>query len=212
MKKGKTLNLCSIFAAVFLLVMGLGTAPKAQAASVVFDWQNGVLDSVAGTFTFDVLVGDIAGLIDLDGWNIKFDITRFTSPGTTFSFHDINIQTDPNYVFFGINDGYLSTIADLNPGDPHKGYRFSASDIVGMGQPSVVNPEGKILTRLVLDDVKFCDWFTITMDGFNTFFADSTFDIEFMPGTYEVHVVPIPGAALLLGSGLLCLIGIRRKK
>ena len=105
-----------VLVTVFLLIMGLGVAPRAQAAGVLFDWENGQLDSGAGTFTFDILVGDITGLANLDGWQLEFCITRMGGPGDPFSFNFIDISGDSEYVFLGDSFDWVNQISDLGGG------------------------------------------------------------------------------------------------
>ena len=200
-----------VLVTAFLLIMGVGFAPRAQGASVLFDWQNGDLDSVARTFTFDILVGDISGLSDLDGWQLDFDITRMGGPGDPFSFGFIDIYGDSDYVFLGDSFDWENQINDLGGG---ANYNFFGGDLTNSGNG--VTPGsggvGLLLARIVLDDVEFCDWFTITMNIPDAFFFDSGPGFEVLSGTYDIHVVPIPGAVWLLGTGLACLIAIRRRR
>jgi len=210
MMKGRFIK-TGILVTAFLLIMGVGFAPRAQAACVIFDWENGVLDSGARTFTFDILVGDIIGLADLDGWQLDFDITRMGGPGDPFSFHYIDISGDSDYVFFGDSFDWGNDINDLGGG---ANYNFFGGDLTGSG--GGVTPGsggvGSLLARIVLDDVDFCNWFTITLNSGFSFFFDSGSGLQELGGTYDIHVVPIPGAVWLLGTGLLCLIGIRRRR
>ncbi len=202
-----------VLVAAFLLIMGLGMTPRAQAASVLFDWENGVLDSGARTFTFDVLVGDMTGLADLGGWQLDFDITRRDS-SDTFSFNFIDISGDSEYVFFGDTFDY-QVVLDPEPSDPNSDtYNLFGSDLTNSGAGVVPGsgPVGLLLARIVLDDVEFCDWFTITLNLPDSFLLDSGSGLELLSGTYDVHVVPIPGAVWLLGTGLACLIAIRRRR
>lgn len=210
--KSKSFRSMGIPIAVFLLIAGLAFAPRAQAASVVFDWENGVLDSGARTFTFDILVGDIVGLPDLDGWQLDFDITRQGGPSDSFSFNfvDFSVTPDADYVFLGNSFDYDGVITDLSGGSLNN-YNLFIGDLTANGL-GVAGPEGMVLATIILDDVEFCNWFTINLDPAGSFFFDSAGVLGALTGSYDIHVVPIPGAVWLLGTGLLCLAGIRRKR
>ena len=194
------------------LVMGAGLTSQAGASSVIFDYQHGILDEVAGTFTFDVLIRDIGALGNLEGWQLDFDITRLTDPGTPFSFHfDPLVVDNPDYVFYANSYEYDIIITPDNPPNV-AGYKLFGGDLTedGLG---VLDPEGKLLATLILDEVKYCDWFLIEIDHAGSFFENyPDYDFESLSGTHEIHVVPIPGTVLLLGSGLIGFVGLRRKR
>lgn len=208
MMKGRFIK-TGVLVTAFLLIMGFGAAPKAQAASVIFDWENGFLDSDAGTFTFDILMGDLTGLANLDGWELDFNITRMGGPGDPFSFHYVDISGDSEYVFFGDTDSWQNIITDEGGGAE---YNFFGGDLTGSGSGVIPGMDGVgfLLARIVLDDVEFCNWFTITLNS--GLFFDSGSGLEIIEGSYDIHVVPIPGAVWLLGTGLACLIAIRRRR
>lgn len=209
--KNRFLSMAVFIVVGLVLVLGAGPAFQAKASSVIFDYENGVLDSVAGTFTFDILVGDIGPLADLDAWNLEFNITRQApDAGVPFSFNTkskADTINNPNYVFFG-NSGDWDMVITGGPST----YNAFGGDLTvdGAGKE---NPEGLMLATLILDDVKYCDWFDINVLPANSFFLDSNGDPDSIAcGLVEVHVVPIPGALWLLGSGLVCLIGLRRDR
>lgn len=193
------------------LVMGAGLTSQAGASSVIFDYEHGTLDSGAGTFTFDVLVGDIGALGNLEGWQLDFDITRLTDPDRPFSFHfDPLVVDNPDYVFYGNSYEYDIIITPDNPPNVAD-YNLFGGDLTADGS-GIVDPEGKLLATLILDEVKYCDWFLIEIDAGYSYFENSDYEWEPLSGTYEIHVVPIPATVLLLGSGLIGLVGLRRKR
>ena len=198
--KNRFLTMAVFLVLSLVLLLGAGPASQAKASSVIFDYENGVLDSGAGTFTFDILVGDIGSLANLDAWNLEFNITRKTDPGVSFSFNTetkSGTVTNSNYVFFG-NSGDWDFIITGGPST----YNAFAGDLTidGLGQS---NPEGLMLATLILDEFKFGDYFYIDVLQANSFFLDSAGNID--------SIVPIPGALWLLGSSLVCLIGLRRR-
>ena len=192
-----------------LFVLGAGLISPAKASSVIFDDDSGVYDPVLDTFTFDILVGDIGPLDNLDAWNLEFNITRQTDPGDPFSFSTdtkADIITKPSYVFAGNSSDWQFIIT----GGP-AAYNAFAGDLTvdGLGTS---NPEDLLLATLILNNVKAGDIFDVEIIAANSFFLDSDGDLDsIVSGLVEVQVVPIPGALWLLGSGLVCLIGLRRK-
>lgn len=208
--KNRFLSMAVFLIVGMVLVLGAGPASQARASSVIFDYENGVLDSGAGTFTFDILVGDIGPLDNLDAWNLEFNITRQApDAGVAFSFNTeskADTINNPDYVFFG-NSGDWDFVITGGPAT----YNAFAGDLTvdSMGKS---DPEGLMLATVILDDVEFCDWFDIDVLAANSFFLDSDGDFDSIPdGRFEVHVVPIPGALWLLGSGLIALVGFRRR-
>jgi hypothetical protein len=196
--KGKALIL--ILAAVLIFPVA------ADSAAVVFD--NGVLDAAAGTFTFDILMGGVT-LDDVVAWSLSFDISRRDS-NDSFSFDfDPDAVSDHNYIYFGNSDDYYVKIEDVS-GVGHT-YSFigddSAADFSG---DYIANG---LLARITLDDVAYGDWFTIDLEAVNSFFEATDFSIDYIqPLDYDIQVVPIPAAVWLLGSGLVGLAAVRRRK
>jgi hypothetical protein len=197
-----------------LLVLGAGLAVQVQAATVIFDYEHGTLNEDAGEFTFDVLVGDISDMPNFGGWQLTLGITR-QGEDLPFSFHfDPDIVKDPDYVLHGNSDQYIAYITPPQPPSA-SAYQFLGGDIHDEqnGSIPIADAEGKILARLTLDEVEYCDWFVIEiLDSGQSVFMDS--ELNMYPievGTKLVHVVPIPPALILLGSGLIGLIGLRRR-
>ena len=191
---------------ILLLAAVLIFPVAADSATVVFD--NGVLDASAGTFTFDILMGGVT-LDDVVAWSLSFDISRRDS-NESFSFHfDPDAVSESNYVFYDNSFDYFLEIDDIS-GDGTT-YSFigddSGSDLSGNYQPN------GLLARITLDDVAYGDWFAIDLEAVNSFFEATDFSIDYIqPLDYDIHVVPIPAAVWLLGSGLVGLAAVRRRK
>jgi hypothetical protein len=192
---------------ITFMVLLLVVPASVNASSVIFDDVNGVYDGALREFTFDIVLGDIGPLVDVDGWNLVFDITRQGS-AATFSFtFDPAVPTYANYVLGSSFDYGVTITPDVASS---AAFNFFGGDTTTDGS-GTYNPGG-VLARLTLDDVDPLDLFDIVLDGANSFLFDSNFDIDSITTLgAEVQVVPIPAAAWLLGSGLLALVGLRRK-
>ena len=183
------------------------------------------------TFSFDIKIGDIGGLVNLDTWSLGVELTP--TPGARFA--GVSDQNAPNYVFPPINSDFQAfsfsssaiAVTDLwddrpdpfNDNIPQDPYR--PTDVVD-----------KLLCTLTvnLDDASAGDVYNIGLfdTGWTMFmdFPDSNWDpvnekyIAFVQNTedpvfdqaYSFQVVPIPGAVWLLGSGLIGLLGLRRRR
>ncbi|MBU1055702.1 MAG: PEP-CTERM sorting domain-containing protein [Proteobacteria bacterium] len=210
-KSNSFIKLTLIFSFLMMLIMGASPGSQATAMmaapSVIFDYMNGDLDAPSSTFTFDVLIDNIM-LSNLKEWNLAFTITRNSDPGVPFSFHYAAITTDSNYVFAGNSNGYQ---IDINPPSA-TATQFSLLGHDATNSGSVTDTTGKLLARLILDEVQYQDSFIITIDPVNSFFIDSGNNYSYMESdVYDVNVVPIPSTLLLMAGGLLGLLISRRK-
>jgi hypothetical protein len=196
-----------------LLVLGLGLFTQVNAAELKFDYENGQL--VGDEFTFDILVADIDPLANLDLFQIDFRVYRddggIMAP---FTFDvDMGIGADPNYVFYNDSFAYSAFVTPPPPG-PAQEFEASVADLTNSGN-GVTDAVGKTLARITLDHVQYCDWFIFEVFDSSVFSDNAQNDIFLAGGNYQVHVgpvVPIPGAFMLMASGLLGLVGFSRRK
>lgn len=161
-----------------------------------------------GSFTFDVIIDDLGGLPNIDG----FDLMLALTPQTNAEFQ-ITDFTTPNsaYVFSGDSDGILYTPI----GNP---YILGVGDITGSGSGvAATDAIGSLMATIGIDvtSANFCEWYTVSIhDGVPSQIIDTDLNpspITLAGGNYSFHVVPIPGAIWLLGTGLIGLVGLRRK-
>lgn len=189
----------AIVMGVFLFLLGTG-----YAATVSFSGPS----EVVGIFDFDVFIEDIGTLENLDGWGLGLEMT---GPGEA-KFVTATGDLDPRYVFFGNSDDFYVGVPD-----PKK--IVMADDTADMN--GVTDVVGKLLATVIVDvsDATFCEDYTIDVidDPRFTYFIESRDvggeeDVNVAASNeYRFHVVPIPGTLLLLGSGILGLIGLRKR-
>lgn len=157
-------------------------------------------------FEFDVFVDDIGTLANLDYWNLRLGITPMDN--ATFV-GAADVRTDPSYVFFGDADDYLVSLVPP--------YTITIANNTASGAGAAV-AGGELLATVSIDataalpgsiyDINIMDLGTWTFFGDN----DIGFDADVvLAAPYQFEVVPIPAAVWLLGSGLLALVGLRRK-
>ena len=196
MKRAKVKELflvTAIVMVVFLFLLGTGYAATVSISGP---------SEVEGIFEFSVFIEDIGELVNLDGWGLGL---AMTGPGNA-EFVTATGDLDSRYVFFDNSDDFYVGVPD-----PIK--IIMADDTANMeGEADVV---GKLLATVTVDaGNKFCEEYTIdVIDDFRiTYFIDTeSVEEGVQSNQYGFHVVPIPGTLLLLGSGILGLIGLRKR-
>lgn len=197
----KIRNMFLITATAIVLLFAVGTA---YAATVKIEGPTEVSKFTDPQFTFDILITDIGSLTNIDLWNIGLAIT----PESNATLVSASGKADPQYVFFGNSYDFGYTV--IAP------YHLVIGDATasGGGETDVVN---KLLARVEVDisAANVCEWYDVSLfDSGWTFFGDTDggldYDVVLAEG-YSFHVVPIPGAVWLLGSGLFGLIGLRTR-
>ncbi len=180
---------------------------SAYAATVTFDGPAEV-NQAAGTFNFDILISGFDAstlLLNLDFWQVSIDIF----PQTNAIFTGGVGPTEPGYVFNGNSFAF-----DAVP--QNSGYRLFMGDAATLGHSVDLGDAINALLAEVtvnIENAHPCEWYTVSVFVNDSFFADTQVTLEGVTGAdYRFHVVPIPGAAWLLGAGLLGLLGIRRRK
>lgn len=155
-------------------------------------------------FSFDILINDIDPLTNLDFWQLGLAL----SPESGATFVSASGDTDSNYVFFGDSDDFDYTL--LSP------YRITVGDLTTSTEGHTDVADNLLATVMIdISNADVCDWYSINLfDSSYTFFGDKDFNVQYaiaLDKDYQFHVVPIPGAVWLLGSGLLGLFGLKRK-
>ena len=183
-----------LLAMVFIFAVG-----SAYAASVQIVGPTEVILS-DGQFSIDVIITDISPLANLD----IFDFTLGMSPEAGATFVSGAGPGETNYVFEG--DSFFFG-ADVSP----SGFQINVGDLTESGNGVTVGANNLLATIVIdISGAEVGEWYTVSLlDGVFADVAGTRQDILMEP--YQFQVVPIPGAALLLGSGLLGLLGIRRK-
>lgn len=201
---------------IALLAVVLIIPAAANSATLNFDYENGNLDSAAGEFTFDILLGNVT-MTNVDAWNLAFTINRDNRTDVPFSFKiDDSVYTDSNYALSGSDGSEYQIVLTPSSGD-YSSFEFFGGDTNASGYADQWRPGG-VIARITLDNVQYCDWFNIELEPGNSFLLDDTMmnmeSFDYVAGTtaYKVHVTPIPSALFLMLTGLMGIAGIRRRK
>jgi len=132
-----------------------------QAASVYVGGPPNPEVPIGGTFTFDIFIGDINPLANLDLWQLGLQLN---GPGNVKFASATNVSAFPNYVFFGNSFDYAwvkLTDFTLTVGD---------LTVDKAGETDVVD---KLLARITLDmsNAKLGEVYSLSLfDSGNTFF------------------------------------------
>ena len=203
MRKMRARNLMLVMAMVF--IFGVGTS---YASSIYITGPTVVNKFTDPTFEFSVYISDIGALGNLDEFNLGLALDP-ESNATFVSALDVSGYL--SYVFYGDSFDYNSTV--LNP------YQIVVGDLTAEGDGSHTSVADLLLATITVDvsSAEVCEWYSIVLfDGGWSYFGNVIGNYEDFPADlqlaeYEFHVVPIPGTVLLLGSGMLGLLGIRRR-
>jgi hypothetical protein len=211
MKKNRTKG---IFLAAFAvaLVFSVGTGYSATMSI------SGPTEVLPGdSFTIDVLLDDVGSigtsLADVDFWNLGLQIYPVGMYDNA-DFIQQNVTTsESDFIFFGRSFAYDILVES-------GGITVKASD-------AATGPNadpGSLLSKLRIDvdpSAVFCEYYEVGLIEVGpatwNFVGNSAGDIDSLgfdtaAPLYKFHVVPIPGAFWLLGSGIFGLLALRRRK
>ncbi|RKY87787.1 hypothetical protein DRQ11_05315 [candidate division KSB1 bacterium] len=200
---------------IMALMIMVGTS---KAATMCIETIPDIQPNTEGSLTFNILLNDMGDIDLLDAFNLGIQITP-TIPGLQFNAEATEDITpnNPNYVFY--ENSYEFDAA--NPGGNPYAIVISDLTISGTGVNPFDDDNGdgipnNLLATVVLDypALPFCT--TLYIELYDTtwnFVVDPDYQTEFimtLNGDLDIHVVPIPGTVLLLGSGLIGVISLRR--
>jgi hypothetical protein len=191
---------------IILLTLGLIIASgTAYAATVDLHGLTKVAPS-KGTFFFDVDISDVGSLPNWDSWQLFLTMTG----GTNANFVNFsNLATNEDYLFFGDSGDYSFFLGSL-------GFIAVGSDFTP-SETGVTAEVGDLLARITVDvsNAQPGEVYTISLlPERRNWVQDDTGEFDFitqLQPDYSFQVVPIPGAVWLLGSGLIGLLGLRRR-
>ena len=97
-----------------------------------------------------------------------------------------------------LQDGVLTVTVQDNQGDLPQTFQFSGAHDADLGPFGIVGTGGETIK-------------TVTLSFTGTSSNDSFKEVKQIDFSYDPRAVPLPASAFLLASGLIGLIGIRRR-
>ncbi len=189
---------------IFLLFCMTGIVVNANAASFAFE-QEGLFQGVVAGTTLKLAFGVPAGSFDYSKEVTVLDGLRSTDIGKTFVFTGDSFSFTSQHLANGINEFFwYRTTQDSGGGNGmglHEAFMFwDSTDESAAGQ---LGPSGKIdLLGFTINQI------TLSLNDMEQ--SDNFVRIK-TTLTVDATPTPIPGAIWLLGTGLLGLVGFRRK-
>ena len=182
---------------------------SSHAASVSITGPANVNKFDTPTFDFETMISGFE-LPDLDAFQILLTLTPVSGSGGANFVVSNQTPSNPDYVFFGNSDSYQEMVTaggDLSVNDTATLLGGPATDVVG-----------KLLGIFSIDvsmaDIGDVYSVSVSAAPGQSFMVSSDFQLADIVqlGSYEFTVVPVPAAAILLGSGLLVLLGFGRRR
>ena len=181
----------------------LATSPTGNAANAI---QLSLTNTTGGT---------------LNGFNISYDIKKFydgTLQGTLTSGYPNNEELPGYQFFYSVNGGAYTNVAALNPVASNVA-NPNGNPVIPVGTPAASGANGTVDYSVTSISNAYVSLTTALLNGQSLtlrWVDDNAINISndqvIGLDNVSVNAVPVPGAAWLLGSGLLGLAGIRRRQ
>ena len=163
------------------------------------------------SFVVDAFIDNVGSLDNWQQWQLSLDLSE-KSGATGAEFDSFSVVTGrPDYIFFGDSGLYDSLISP--------GRTLSVVGDQTASGDGVAAAKNDILAQFTIDvsNAQPGQTYDITFDPSSlTFFRDdadpANKELITQSGSYSFQVVPIPAAAWLLGSGLVALFAVARRR
>ena len=204
-----------ILIALFMVVL-VGMQTPAFASQWIIS-QNGEIDITGQSqIAFDIIYDNTDDAFSAIGWDIDlwFDVNELTPDITeNDGEHDYyNVTYYGSYMSSSLYNGVLKddvfAVSGLSMGAPTitAGENTLATVVFDILNPDLLN--GIVEADVFVEANDPLDWEGFTLSDYTTIIAIET-DSTLNP---DIGVVPVPAAVWLFGSGLIGLVGLRRRK